>query len=100
MVESIAEDFAKAEGGNKAAGTLVRKSLQDIKKAAQEVRKKILEVLPNPAEPRPPGESTPPVCRPDQVCTPAGSFFSSQPSQGALSVYRRMADFYGCHALY
>ena len=44
MVENIAEDVAKATGGNKAAGTRVRKAMQDIKGAAQEVRKKILEV--------------------------------------------------------
>jgi hypothetical protein len=44
LVESCAEDIAKAEGGNKAAGTRVRKIMQDIKNAAQDVRKKILEV--------------------------------------------------------
>jgi hypothetical protein len=44
LVEQAADDVAKAEGGNKAAGTRVRKSMQDIKAAAQEVRKKILEV--------------------------------------------------------
>ncbi len=44
LVETAAEDVAKASGGNKAAGTRVRKSMQDIKEAAQEVRKKILEV--------------------------------------------------------
>ncbi len=44
LVESAAEDIAKAEGGNKAAGTRVRKVMQDIKNAAQDVRKKILEV--------------------------------------------------------
>jgi hypothetical protein len=43
MVEAAADDVAKAQGGNKAAGTRVRKSMQDIKNAAQEVRKKILE---------------------------------------------------------
>lgn len=43
MVEEAAEDVAKAEGGNKAAGTRVRKTMQQIKAAAQEVRKKILE---------------------------------------------------------
>lgn len=48
LVESIAEDVAKAEGGNKAAGTRVRKAMQDIKNAAQEVRKKILEVRSEP----------------------------------------------------
>ena len=44
LVDSCAEDIAKAEGGNKAAGTRVRKVMQDIKNAAQDVRKKILEV--------------------------------------------------------
>ncbi len=44
LVEACAEDIAKAEGGNKAAGTRVRKAMQDIKNAAQLVRKKILEV--------------------------------------------------------
>jgi hypothetical protein len=44
IVEAAAEDVAKAEGGNKAAGTRVRKAMQQVKDAAQEVRKKILEV--------------------------------------------------------
>lgn len=44
LVEACADDVAKAEGGNKAAGTRVRKAMQDIKNAAQTVRKKILEV--------------------------------------------------------
>jgi len=43
LVEQAAEDVAKAEGGNKAAGTRVRKSMQDIKAAAQTVRIKVLE---------------------------------------------------------
>jgi hypothetical protein len=43
LVEQAAEDVAKAEGGNKAAGTRVRKAMQDIKKAAQDVRTKVLE---------------------------------------------------------
>lgn len=43
LVESAAEDIAKAEGGNKAAGTRVRKTMQEVKAAAQEVRKKVLE---------------------------------------------------------
>ena len=53
LVEGVAEDVAKAEGGNKAAGTRVRKAMQDIKNAAQTVRKKILEVRSsdNPASP-------------------------------------------------
>jgi len=44
LVDSVADDVAKATGGNKAAGTRVRKIMQDIKDTAQEVRKKILEV--------------------------------------------------------
>jgi len=44
LVEAAADDVAKATGGNKAAGTRVRKSMQEIKDAAQTVRKKILEV--------------------------------------------------------
>ncbi len=43
LVAEVEEDVIKAEGGNKAAGTRVRKSMQDIKAAAQEVRVKILE---------------------------------------------------------
>ena len=48
LVEEVAEDIAKAEGGNKAAGTRVRKAMQDIKSTAQELRKKILEVRATP----------------------------------------------------
>ncbi len=48
LVEAAAEDVAKAAGGNKAAGTRVRKSMQEIKEAAQTVRKKILEVRSQP----------------------------------------------------
>jgi len=44
LVAAAEDDLLKAEGGNKAAGTRVRKAMQDIKAAAQEVRKKILEV--------------------------------------------------------
>ena len=44
LVESAADDIAKASGGNKAAGTRVRKAMQEIKDAAQIVRKRILEV--------------------------------------------------------
>jgi hypothetical protein len=43
LVIAAEDDVAKAEGGNKAAGTRVRKKMQEIKSAAQEVRKKILE---------------------------------------------------------
>lgn len=43
MVAEAEDDINKAQGGNKAAGTRARKKMQDIKAAAQEVRKKILE---------------------------------------------------------
>jgi hypothetical protein len=49
LVEAAADDVAKAVGGNKAAGTRVRKSMQEIKDTAQSVRKKILEVRAQPA---------------------------------------------------
>lgn len=44
LVEAAADDIAKASGGNKAAGTRIRKAMQDVKNAAQQVRKRILEV--------------------------------------------------------
>ena len=43
LVASIEDDIQKAGGGNRAAGTRVRKSMQDVKNLAQELRKKILE---------------------------------------------------------
>ncbi len=44
LVEAASDDIDKAEGGNKAAGTRIRKMMQDIKAAAQDVRKKVLEL--------------------------------------------------------
>ena len=44
LVEDVSEDIYKAMGGNKAAGTRVRKSMQEIKNAAQDVRKKVLDL--------------------------------------------------------
>ena len=44
LVAEIEGDISKAEGGNKAAGTRVRKQMQAIKKAAQLVRNTILEI--------------------------------------------------------
>ena len=44
LVAAAEDDLLKAEGGNKAAGTRVRKAMQELKAAAQDVRKKILEV--------------------------------------------------------
>jgi hypothetical protein len=43
MLDEISDDIKKAEGGNKAAGTRVRKQMQDVKNLAQDIRKKILE---------------------------------------------------------
>jgi hypothetical protein len=59
LVAEVEDDINKAEGGNKAAGTRVRKKMQEIKSAAQDVRKKILEgreaepdvASPSPSEP-------------------------------------------------
>ena len=44
LVVEIEADINKAEGGNKAAGTRVRKQMQDVKKAAQAVRNTVLEL--------------------------------------------------------
>lgn len=51
LIEAAADDVAKAAGGNKAAGTRVRKAMQEIKSSAQDVRKKVLEVrsVPSPS---------------------------------------------------
>ena len=44
LVAETEADISKAEGGNKAAGTRVRKQMQKIKQAAQVVRSRILEI--------------------------------------------------------
>ena len=44
LVAEIESDINKAQGGNKAAGTRVRKQMQTVKQAAQVVRNKILEI--------------------------------------------------------
>jgi len=44
LVDEIDEDVHKAVGGNKAAGTRVRKVMQEIKNTAQEVRRQILDI--------------------------------------------------------
>lgn len=42
LVISLQEDFAKFyEKGNKAAGTRVRKGMQDLKNMAQDIRKEV-----------------------------------------------------------
>jgi hypothetical protein len=44
MIAETEADISKAEGGNKAAGTRVRKQMQKIKQAAQIVRSRVLEI--------------------------------------------------------
>lgn len=44
LVDDMADDIYKAAGGNKAAGTRVRKVMQDIKNLAQDIRKKMLGI--------------------------------------------------------
>ena len=44
LVAEIEADISKAEGGNKAAGTRVRKQMQKIKQASQVVRNRVLEI--------------------------------------------------------
>lgn len=44
LVAEIEADINKAEGGNKAAGTRVRKQMQRVKQASQLVRNRILEI--------------------------------------------------------
>ena len=44
LVAEIESDVNKAFGGNKAAGTRVRKQMQAVKQAAQAVRNRILEI--------------------------------------------------------
>jgi hypothetical protein len=43
-IEEARGDVEKAEAGNKAACARVRKSMQDVKNYAQEVRKEMLEL--------------------------------------------------------
>ena len=43
LVTDVEQDISKAEGGNRAAGTRVRKAMQDIKAAAQAIRQRVLE---------------------------------------------------------
>ena len=43
LVAEIEDDVRKAAGGNKAAGTRVRKAMQDVKNLCQTMRKQVLE---------------------------------------------------------
>jgi hypothetical protein len=44
LVREVEDDMRKAVGGNKAAGTRVRKSMQDIKGVAQDIRAAVLNM--------------------------------------------------------
>lgn len=57
LVAEVEEDVSKATGGNRAAGTRVRKAMQDIKSAAQAIRQRVLDS-------REGEQATPPVAPP------------------------------------
>ena len=42
LLQDCREDYNKAKGGNKAAGTRGRKVMQDVKNVAQDIRKEML----------------------------------------------------------
>ena len=42
LIDSCHDDVQKAAGGNKAAGTRVRKSMQEVREAAKQLRAGIL----------------------------------------------------------
>lgn len=44
IIAECEEDVRKAEGGNKAAQTRVRKVMQDVKNAAQQIREAMLAI--------------------------------------------------------
>lgn len=48
LVQEAEPDLQKAAGGNKAAGTRLRKSMQEIRSLAQEIRVKVLETRDTP----------------------------------------------------
>lgn len=52
LIASCEEDYRKAKGGNKAAGTRVRKIMQDLKNTAQAIRQEMLGAK----EPEKPGK--------------------------------------------
>lgn len=54
IVASAEADVLKTDNGNKAAGTRVRKTMQQVKAAAQDVRIKCLELKSEPAAPSAP----------------------------------------------
>lgn len=53
LLHDVDEDVKKAAGGNKAAGTRVRKVMQEVRATAQELRAAILGVRDGGAAPGP-----------------------------------------------
>lgn len=49
LIASIDEDMKKAAAGNKAAGTRVRKAMQEIKNLSQSIRVNVLATREEPA---------------------------------------------------
>jgi hypothetical protein len=49
VIAAVSPEIERAEGGNKAAGVRARKSMNEIKKIAQEIRVKLLEKRQGPA---------------------------------------------------
>ena len=54
LVAEIEPEVARCEEGNKAAGTRVRKHMQEVKKAVQAVREKVLSMREPASPPTPP----------------------------------------------
>jgi len=52
-LEAARPDVEKAEAGNKAACSRVRKAMQDVKNIAQEIRKEMLELRDAGGAPKP-----------------------------------------------
>jgi hypothetical protein len=60
LVEATRKDVEKTDRGNKAAGTRVRKAMQEVKKMAQEVRNEVLSLREPKEAATPPPASPPP----------------------------------------
>ena len=81
LVEETRKDMDKADRGNKAAGTRVRKAMQEVKTLAQEVRKSILGL--RPAKESAPSEAPqPPAQQPAPPQTPTPSPLPGTPKTG------------------
>lgn len=64
LVSEVEEDVKKAEGGNKAAGTRVRKVMQEIRQAAQDLRAAILDARDGSDAPAAPAKGAPAAAKP------------------------------------